>query len=142
MEPAEPAWVPPVGEVLGEERARLLVAWLREHARPAVDDAVQTIRARFPSAEVQVDLCRVAQLAPQTRPSYRHGIYAGNVWVSTYVAGVAAGVPVSGVASGSTTCGASTLTRYVVSKFKPCASTAPRTANSCSPSGSGASSST
>ncbi len=79
---SEPFWVPSVGETLGEERAWLLVAWLREHARPAVADAVQTIRARFPNAEVQVDMCRVAQLAPQTRPSHSQGIYAGNVWVN------------------------------------------------------------
>ncbi len=64
------------------DNARLLVAWLRQHAQPAVDDAVQTILARFPHAEVQVDMCRVAQLAPQTRPSSSQGIYAGNVWVN------------------------------------------------------------
>ena len=62
----EPARVPPVGEALSEERARLLVAWLRQHARPVVAGAERALLARYPGTEVKVSMCRVGQLAPRT----------------------------------------------------------------------------
>ena len=75
-------WVAPVGEALGEERARLLVAWLRAHARATVAEAERVLLARYPTAEIQVDMCRVWQLAPQTRQDFGLGIYVGNVWLN------------------------------------------------------------
>ncbi len=56
-----PSWVPPVGEALGDERARLLVSWIREHARPVVADAERALRDRSPGVEVQTDMCRVSR---------------------------------------------------------------------------------
>ncbi len=58
--PALP-WIPPVGEALGEERARLLVALLRQHARPVVADAERALLDRYPGVEVQTDMCRVSR---------------------------------------------------------------------------------
>jgi hypothetical protein len=69
--------VPPIGEALGEERA-----WLRQHARATVADAERVLLDRYPNSEIQIDMCRAWQLAPQTRQDFGRGIYAGNVWLN------------------------------------------------------------
>ena len=75
-----PAWVPPVDEAVGEERAHLLVAWLPHHARATGAHAERTLLARYPSAEIQVDTCRVTQLARLRCQGYTQGFLVGEVW--------------------------------------------------------------
>jgi hypothetical protein len=81
-EPAHaPARVPAVGEALGEDRARLLVHWLRAHGQPVISDAVQTILARHPGDEVHVDLHPVRNLATHRRHEDTEGIDVGTIWL-------------------------------------------------------------
>ncbi len=60
----------------------MLVAPLRQHARSTVADVECALLARYPTAEIQVDLCRVWQLAPQTGQDVSLGVYTGNVWLN------------------------------------------------------------
>ena len=76
----ELSWAPPIGEALGAERAQFLVAWLRAVMPPVVADAVRTLLDCYPGAALRVDMCRVDQLASQTRHAHMEGIYVGDVW--------------------------------------------------------------
>lgn len=49
--PRLPSWPPPDGKISVDE-ARQIIAWIREHAGPVLEEAERMLRARYPSAEI------------------------------------------------------------------------------------------
>lgn len=58
-----PNWPPPDGEVIGVERAREYVAWIREHVNPLLKEGERVLRDRFGDTGVTAVSARVDQIA-------------------------------------------------------------------------------
>lgn len=58
-----PNWPPAAGEVIGEERARAYVAWIREHVAPLLKEGERILRVRFGNTGVTAVSARVDQIA-------------------------------------------------------------------------------
>lgn len=58
-----PSWPPPAGELIGEERARAYIAWIRDHAGPLLEEGRRMMRARYPTASITTYAVRGDQLA-------------------------------------------------------------------------------
>lgn len=58
-----PDWPPADGEVIGEERARDHVAWIREHVPPLLKEGERVLRDRFGDTGVTAVSARVDQIA-------------------------------------------------------------------------------
>jgi hypothetical protein len=48
-----PSWPLPDGGLIGKDRARAYVAWIREHAPPYPREARQMLHVRYPGASVE-----------------------------------------------------------------------------------------
>lgn len=92
--PRCPQWPPPDDELIGTERARLYIAWIREHAGPVLAQAEAMIEARYPGSQTHRSAVNVNQLAIWSLSPKMSGLSIGTVWCA-YMAGSFAMVDIS-----------------------------------------------
>lgn len=77
-----PNWPPPDGEVIGEERAREYIAWIREHAPPLVAEGRRVLQQRFEISETCTSSVPPGQLAGWGLDEGMVGLSIGCVWAA------------------------------------------------------------
>lgn len=78
--PCCPQWPPPPDEPIGTERARLYVAWIRDHAGPVLAEAESMIEARYPGSETHRSAANVEALATWSLSAGMPGLCIGTAW--------------------------------------------------------------
>jgi hypothetical protein len=78
--PCLPNWPPPDGKISIDE-AREIVAWIREHAGPVLEEAERMILERYPGAEIGRGAVTVEHLVKWGGPTpAMKGLAIGTVW--------------------------------------------------------------
>lgn len=77
-----PGWPPPSGEIIGEERARMYIAWIREHAPPLVAEGRSILCERFETETTRTSSVRLEHLAKWKIGPELDGLCVGVVYCS------------------------------------------------------------